>query len=148
MSDPIHECIAELDGLLASKRLGVEAHYRMLAVVAKLRHASADRDPRSASHVEEATVHSPLPTLGVTLRGSAVATVRHPVSDSEVIATVNGLVTQMIDTLARVEGDLRGGASSLRYAAGIVHPEAVAALLTDNADRVETVLDKLIAVES
>lgn len=120
MSDPIHECIVELDGLLASQRLGVEAHYRMLAVVAKLRHASADRDPRSASHVEEATVHSPLPTLGVTPRH--------------------------ISALWQVEGELRG-ASGLIFRTGsatlIEDVGGLFDLLTTNADRLEGVLNEV-----
>lgn len=99
MSDPIHECIVELDGLLASQRLGVEAHYRLLAVVAKLRHASQDRDPRgsSSSPAEEAPVHAPLPSPGV---------------------------TQAIDTLSQVEGELRSAADLifLTGSAAIIEP--------------------------
>lgn len=122
MSDPIHECIVELDGLLASKRLGVEAHYRMLAVVAKLRHASQDRDPRgsSSSPAEEAPVHAPLPSPGVTLRH--------------------------ISALWQVEGELRG-ASGLIFRTGsatlIEDVGGLFDLLTTNADRLEGVLNEV-----
>lgn len=100
MSDPIHECIVELDGLLASQRLGVEAHYRMLAVVAKLRHASQDRDPRgsSSSPAEEAPVHAPLPSPGV---------------------------TQAIDTLSQVEGELRSAADLIFHHGGAAMSEPI-----------------------